>query len=133
MQFLILQRRYNTLRWNRYPVDSFQLFINNEWVDAVSKKTFETFNPATGALITNVAEGDVADVDKAVKAASDAFRLGSPWRRMDAAERGNLLNRLADLMERDRVILASLETLDNGKPYSVAYTADLPLSIACLR
>ncbi|VDM64651.1 unnamed protein product [Angiostrongylus costaricensis] len=109
------------------------MFINNEWVDAVSKKTFETFNPATGALITNVAEGDVADVDKAVKAASNAFRLGSPWRRMDAAERGNLLNKLADLMERDRVILASLETLDNGKPYSVAYTADLPLSIACLR
>ncbi|KJH49196.1 aldehyde dehydrogenase family protein [Dictyocaulus viviparus] len=110
-----------------------KLFINNEWVDAANKKTFGTFNPTTGALIANVAEGDKEDVDKAVKAASDAFRLGSPWRRMDAAQRGILLNKLADLMERDRVILASLETLDNGKPYAVAYNADLPLSIACLR
>lgn len=52
---------------------------------------------------------------------------------MDASQRGVLLNRLADLMERDRVILASLESLDNGKPYAVAYNADLPLSIKTLR
>ncbi|VDO98486.1 unnamed protein product [Heligmosomoides polygyrus] len=110
-----------------------KLFINNEWVDAASGKTFETFNPSDGKLITAVAEGDKADVDKAVKAASDAFRLGSPWRRMDAAQRGELMNKLADLMERDRVLLASLETLDNGKPYAVAYHADLPLSIKCFR
>ncbi|KHJ91021.1 aldehyde dehydrogenase family protein [Oesophagostomum dentatum] len=110
-----------------------KLFINNEWVDAASKKTFETFNPANKSLITKVAEGDKADVDKAVKAASDAFRLGSPWRTMDAAQRGVLMNKLADLMERDRVILASLESLDNGKPYAVAYNADVPMSIACIR
>ncbi|KAL6733119.1 hypothetical protein Aduo_003799 [Ancylostoma duodenale] len=110
-----------------------KLFINNEWVDAVSKKTYDTFNPADNSLIAEVAEGDKPDVDKAVKAASDAFRLGSPWRRMDAAERGVLLHKLADFMERDRVILASLETIDNGKPYATAYTADLGLSIACLR
>ncbi|PIO63434.1 aldehyde dehydrogenase family protein [Teladorsagia circumcincta] len=110
-----------------------KLFINNEWVDAVSKKTFETINPATGKVITSVAEADKADVDKAVKAASDAFRLGSPWRRMDAAQRGVLMHKLADLMERDRAYLASLETLDNGKPYAVAYNADLPLSINCIR
>ncbi|PNI98865.1 ALDH1B1 isoform 2, partial [Pan troglodytes] len=93
-----------------------QLFINNEWQDAVSKKTFPTVNPTTGEVIGHVAEGDRADVDRAVKAAREAFRLGSPWRRMDASERGRLLNRLADLVERDRVYLASLETLDNGKP-----------------
>ncbi|CAI4232861.1 unnamed protein product [Auanema sp. JU1783] len=110
-----------------------QLFINNEFVNSVSGKTFETYNPATGKLITNVQEGDKADVDKAVQAAAQAFRLGAPWRRMDAAQRGVLLNKLADLMERDRVILASLETLDNGKPYNVAYHGDLALSIACLR
>ncbi|CAJ0607970.1 unnamed protein product [Cylicocyclus nassatus] len=110
-----------------------QLFINNEWVDATSKKTFETVNPADKSVIAKVAEGDKPDVDKAVKAASDAFRLGSPWRRMDAAHRGVLLQKLADLMERDRVYLASLESLDNGKPYSVAYAGDLPLAIACLR
>ncbi|GMT14721.1 hypothetical protein PFISCL1PPCAC_6018, partial [Pristionchus fissidentatus] len=110
-----------------------KLFINNEWVNAKSGKTFETFNPATGEKIIDVAEADKADVDIAVKAACDAFRLGSKWRTMDAAERGRLLNRLADLMERDRAILATLETLDNGKPYAIAYMADLHLSIACLR
>uniref|UniRef100_A0A8D1VFP4 Aldehyde dehydrogenase 1A1 n=1 Tax=Sus scrofa TaxID=9823 RepID=A0A8D1VFP4_PIG len=102
-----------------------QLFINNEWQDAVSKKTFQTVNPTTGEVIGHVAEGDQADVDRAVKAAREAFRLGSPWRRMDASERGRLLNRLADLVERDRVYLASLETLDNGKPFQESYALDL--------
>uniref|UniRef100_A0A673V5K7 Aldehyde dehydrogenase 1 family member B1 n=1 Tax=Suricata suricatta TaxID=37032 RepID=A0A673V5K7_SURSU len=83
-----------------------QLFINNEWQDAASKKTFPAVNPTTGEVIGHVAEGDRADVDRAVKAAREAFRLGSPWRRMDASERGRLLNRLADLVERDRVYLA---------------------------
>ena len=69
----------------------------------MSGKTFETLNPATGEVITEVQEGDKADVDKAVKAASDAFSLGSPWRTMDASMRGYLLNKLADLMERDAV------------------------------
>lgn len=102
-----------------------QLFINNEWQDAVSKKTFPTVNPATGEVIGHVAEGDRADVDRAVKAAREAFQLGSPWRRMDASERGRLLNRLADLVERDGVYLASLETLDNGKPFQESYFLDL--------
>ncbi|XP_039090764.1 aldehyde dehydrogenase X, mitochondrial [Hyaena hyaena] len=102
-----------------------QLFINNEWQDAASKKTFPTVNPTTGEVIGQVAEGDRADVDRAVKAAREAFHLGSPWRRMDASERGRLLNRLADLVERDRVYLASLETLDNGKPFQESYVLDL--------
>ncbi|XP_074059652.1 aldehyde dehydrogenase X, mitochondrial isoform X2 [Macrotis lagotis] len=102
-----------------------KLFINNEWRDAVSKKTFPTVNPSTGEVITHVAEGDKADVDLAVKAAREAFRLGSPWRQMDASERGRLLYRLADLVERDRTYLASLETLDNGKPFQESYVLDL--------
>ncbi|XGW13244.1 hypothetical protein V3C99_013686 [Haemonchus contortus] len=110
-----------------------KLFINNEWVDAASGKTFKTFHPATNKLITDVAEADKADVDKAVKAASDAFRLGSPWRRMDASQRGVLMNKLADLMERDKVYLASLETLDNGKPYAESFFADVTLAINCIR
>ena len=80
-----------------------------------------------------MAEGDKADVNIAVKAAQKAFEFGSEWRRVDASERGNLLNRLADLMERDRVYLASLESLDNGKPYTYSYSADLALSIKCYR
>ncbi|XP_015254583.1 PREDICTED: aldehyde dehydrogenase, mitochondrial [Cyprinodon variegatus] len=110
-----------------------KLFINNEWQDAVSGKTFPTINPSTGEVICQVAEADKADVDKAVKAARDAFRLGSPWRRMDASDRGLLLYRLADAIERDSAYLAELETLDNGKPYVIAYMADLPLVVKCLR
>lgn len=109
------------------------IFINNEWVQSESGRTFKTFNPTTGEVITEVQEGDKPDIDKAVKAATEAFRLGSPWRTMDASQRGNLLNKLADLMERDRVLLASLETLDNGKPYAMSYYADLELSIKCYR
>ena len=60
-----------------WPQKLFQhtgIFINNEWHNSVSGKTFPTLNPATGEVITEVQEGDKADVDKAVKAASDAFR-----------------------------------------------------------
>jgi len=110
-----------------------KIFINNEWVDSVSGKSFPTINPATGAVICQVQEGDKADVEKAVKAARDAFKLGSEWRVMDASKRGVLLNKLADLMERDRVYLASLESLDNGKPYQDAFNIDLSLTIKCLR
>ncbi|XP_038049086.1 aldehyde dehydrogenase, mitochondrial-like [Patiria miniata] len=110
-----------------------KIFINNEWCDAVSGKTFPTINPCTEEKICDVAEADKADVDKAVEAANQAFALGSPWRTCDALTRGTLLNRLADLIERDRVYLASLETLDNGKPYSAAFYADLDLTIKCYR
>jgi len=114
-------------------IDYSGIFINNEWLRSESGRTFQTINPATGQVIADVQEGDSLDVDKAVKAATDAFKLGSPWRTMDASQRGKLLNNLADLMERDRQLLASLETLDNGKPYLMSYYADLELSIKCYR
>lgn len=69
----------------------------------------------------------------AVAAAKNAFTLGSPWRRMDASERGNLIYRLADLIERDRNYLASLETLDNGKPFAMSYNVDIPVALKNLR
>lgn len=97
-----------------------KLFINNEFVDSVSGKTFPTVNPATGKKIVDIAEGDKADVDKAVAAAKAAFKIGSPWRKLDASARGVLLNKLADLMERDAKTLAILETLDTGKPLTGA-------------
>jgi aldehyde dehydrogenase (NAD+) len=100
-------------------------------VDSASGKTFSTVNPATGEEICRVAESDAVDVDRAVSAARAAFN--GPWRRMSAAERGNLINRLADLVEKHADELARLESLDNGKPYLVAKTADLPLTIACYR
>src|SRR4051794_38282006 len=92
-----------------------KMLIDGKWVDSVSGKTFETINPATGEVIACVAEGDKADVDKAVKAARRAFEKG-PWRKMSARERGECIYRLADLMEKNVKELAMLETLDNGKP-----------------
>src|SRR5580700_3419802 len=108
------------------------LFIGGKWLDSVSGKTFATLNPATGEEICRVAEGDKADVDLAVKAARKAFEDG-PWPKMSASERGRLLNKLADLIEQNQEELAALESLDNGKPYRDALTADLPLTIKCYR
>uniref|UniRef100_A0A914E3I7 Aldehyde dehydrogenase domain-containing protein n=1 Tax=Acrobeloides nanus TaxID=290746 RepID=A0A914E3I7_9BILA len=91
--------------WEQAPKYT-KIFINNEWHDAINGKTFATTNPTTGKKICNVQAGEKEDVDKAVKAAAEAFKLGSPWRTMDAKDRGRLLNKLADLMERDQVYLA---------------------------
>lgn len=114
-------------------VENTQLFINNEFVNAESGKVFETINPATGEVIAQVQQGTKVDINKAVKAAQSAFKFNSPWRRMDASERGRLLYKLADLMERDAVYLASLETLDNGKPYNMSYPVDVAASLRALR
>jgi aldehyde dehydrogenase (NAD+) len=108
-----------------------KMLIDGKWVDSASGKTFETLNPATGKVIANVAEGDKADVDKAVKAARRAFE--GPWRKMNARERGRLINRLAELVEDNKEELAQLETLDNGKPINDSRAADLPLAVDCYR
>lgn len=109
-----------------------QCFIDGQWQNAVSGKTFATVNPATEETIAEVAEGDAQDVDRAAKAARRAFDSG-PWSRMDARDRGKLIYRLADLIEEEIDELAALESLDNGKPVKDARAADLPLVIDCLR
>ncbi len=109
-----------------------RLLIDGKWCAARSGKTFGTYNPATEMKIADVAEGDAADIDLAVKAARRAFESG-PWPKMDARDRGRLLNRLADLVEQNLEQLAALETLDNGKPIRDSRAADLPLVIDCLR
>ncbi|XP_068198360.1 retinaldehyde dehydrogenase 3 isoform X2 [Antennarius striatus] len=98
-----------------------------------SGRTFPTFNPATCVKICDVEEGDKEDVDNAVKAAKAAGQRGSPWRKMDVSSRGKLLHMLADLVERDRVLLATLETLDTGKPFLQSFFIDLDGSIKTLR
>lgn len=108
------------------------MFIGGKWVGSVSGKAFPTLNPSTGETICHIAEGDKADVDLAVKAARRAFDEG-PWSRMPASERGRLINKLADLIERDADELAALESLDNGKPYKDARNIDLPLTVKCYR
>ncbi|XP_076011851.1 retinaldehyde dehydrogenase 3 [Genypterus blacodes] len=110
-----------------------KLFINNEWHTSSRGRTFPTVNPATGVKICDVEEADKEDVDRAVEAASAAGQRGSPWRRMDPSSRGRLLHKLADLMERDRLLLATLESLDTGKPFLHSFFIDLDGSIKTLR
>ncbi|XP_075147682.1 aldehyde dehydrogenase X, mitochondrial [Haematobia irritans] len=109
-----------------------KLFINNEFVDAKSGKKFPTMNPATGKVIVEVAEGDKADVDLAVAAAKKAFHRNSAWRKLSPLQRTELMIKLCDLMARDKHFLASLETLDNGKPYAEALF-DVEISIMTLK
>ncbi|KAI9528440.1 Aldehyde dehydrogenase [Dissostichus eleginoides] len=110
-----------------------KIFINNEWHNSVSGKVFPAYNPATGEQICEVQEADKADVDKAVQAARLASSLGSVWRRMDASERGRLLAKLADLVERDSVYLATIESLNSGKPFLPTLFVDLQGTIKTLR
>jgi len=114
-----------------------RLFINNEFVNSISGRTFPTVNPATEEVICNVQEADADDVDKAVEAAKAAFALNSPWRSMASSDRGKLLWKLADLMERDTAYLEELEALDNGKPLGregqYGTKVDVGLTIALYR
>eukprot|EP00249_Psilotum_nudum_P010107 c22338_g2_i1 orf=229-1737(+) len=109
-----------------------KLFIDGEFVDAVSGKTFETLDPRTEEVIIQVAEADKEDVDIAVKAAKKAFEEG-PWPRMSGAERGRILFRWADLIEKHTNELAALETLDNGKPLQLSQCVDVISTFKTLR
>ena len=109
-----------------------KLLINGKWVEAASGKTFPTYNPATGDVLANVAEGDREDIDRAVKAARAAFETG-PWSKISPAARGKMIWKLADLIEKHLEEFAQLESLDNGKPLSIARVADLPLTIEHMR
>ncbi len=104
-----------------------KLLIGGQWVDAAEGNTFPVIDPATGDTVAHVAEGTKADIDKAVKAARKAFDSGA-WPQMPPNERGKLLWKLADLIDANAEELAQLETLDNGKPFTVASMADIPLS-----
>jgi phenylacetaldehyde dehydrogenase len=104
------------------------MLIDGKWVAAASGKTLTTYDPATEAPLADVPAGDKEDVDRAVRAARQAFESG-PWHRMTPSERGRALWKLADLIEENLEEFAQLETLDNGKPLSVARVADIPLVV----
>ena len=104
-----------------------QILIDGKWVDSASGKTFPVHNPAFGDVIAQVAEGDKQDVESAVQAARKAFEEG-PWPKMSPSERCKLVWKIGDLIEKNADELAELESLDNGKPKSVARVADVPLA-----
>src|SRR6202050_571286 len=104
-----------------------KLFIDGQWADAASGRTFETPNPATGETLAAIAEGDVEDINRAVRAARNAFESG-PWGRMTPSDRGRLIWKIGALILEHADELAQLESLDNGKPVAVARGADVPLA-----
>ena len=103
-----------------------QLLINNQWVNSSTGKTFKTLNPATEEVIAEVQHASQKDVNTAVEAAREAFDHG-PWRRYTVGQRAAVLYKLADLIDKHKVELAQLESLDNGKPISDAMNIDLPM------
>jgi phenylacetaldehyde dehydrogenase len=108
------------------------MLIGGHWVEAASGKTFPSYDPATGEVLAQVAEGGWEDINRAVKAARKAFE-GGPWRKMTVSERGRLIWKLADLLERNLEEFAQLESLDNGKPLTVSRVADVPLAADLFR
>ncbi|PCD42155.1 hypothetical protein AU210_004689 [Fusarium oxysporum f. sp. radicis-cucumerinum] len=100
------------------------LFINNEFVPSSNGSKITSINPTNEQEITSVYAASSEDVDKAVRAARRALR-NPAWRDLPATERGKLMNRLAELVEENRDILATIETWDNGKPYSVSFNEDI--------
>lgn len=104
-----------------------KMLIGGQWVESASGKVFETYNPSTGVVLAKVAEGDSEDINCAVVAARKAFESG-PWPKMTPSQRGRLLWKLADLIEKNAEELAQLETLDNGKPIKYSRAGDVPMT-----
>ena len=109
-----------------------QAFVDGRYVDAASGATFDSINPATGKLLARVASGDAEDIDRAVKAARNAFNAGS-WAQRSPAERKKILLRFAEVIAAHRDELALLETLDMGKPITDSLKVDVPGAVRCLR
>ena len=109
-----------------------KMLIGGKWLEASSGKTFSTYNPATGEVLAQVAEGNSSDIDRAVLAARNAFESG-PWHTITASERGRLIWKLAELLEFHLEEFAQLESLDNGKPVGEARAGDVPLAVDLFR
>ncbi|KAH7304780.1 putative betaine-aldehyde dehydrogenase [Stachybotrys elegans] len=107
------------------------LFINNEWKSG-SAKRLETRSPTDEQVICSLEAASAGDIDLAVRSARAALTHAS-WRDISAAERGQMLHKLAALIYEHKEDLATLETWDNGKPYSVSLEEDVPEAVACLR
>jgi phenylacetaldehyde dehydrogenase len=110
-----------------------QLFIDGEFRDSVESATLVTLNPSTGLPLATVSSATAADIDLAVKAAARAFDIGAPWRKMSTLDRGHLLYKLSDLMEKHAEELAQLEILDGGKTAVAALSVDVDLAIKHFR
>ena len=103
----------------------YQLFIDGEWRDSSDGATLKTYNPANGQLLSEIADATEEDVDAAVKSARKAF---NSWSKTTVNERAIILNKIADIIDENSEYLATLETMDNGKPIRETMGADIPLA-----
>ncbi len=107
---------------------SYGLFIDGEFADPASGASFKTVSPSTEEVLAEVAEGDAADVDRAVRAARRAY--DRVWSKLSGAERGKYLFRIARIIQERSRELAVLESLDNGKPIKESRDVDVPQAAA---
>lgn len=108
------------------------MYIDGVWRDSASGATLDVINPADGTLLARVPNADEADIDLAVQAARRAFD-DSAWSRMKPTDRERILLRVADLIEANARQLAEIESLDNGKPVTVAQGLDVSMAALCFR
>ncbi|XP_032445139.1 mitochondrial 10-formyltetrahydrofolate dehydrogenase [Xiphophorus hellerii] len=124
---------YATREVNNMMVNMpYQCFIDGKFEDAENGKSYDTINPTDGSVICKVSYASVADVDRAVAAAKEAFDFG-PWGRMNPRDRGSLLYKLADLMEEHQEELATIESIDSGAVYTLALKTHVGMSIQTFR
>ncbi|ATD31076.1 aldehyde dehydrogenase family protein [Macrococcoides bohemicum] len=105
--------------------EQYGLFINGEFVDAENKETLEVKSPATGEVLAKIAKATTGDVDKAVKAAGEAFKT---WRYSTNTERAALLNKIADIMYENKDDLAMIESINSGKAIRESANIDIPMA-----
>lgn len=110
---------------NKQLQNKYQLYINGEWKDASDGATIKTYNPANGEFLAEIADATNNDVDEAILAAKEAFKT---WGKTTPAERAAVLNKIADIIDENAEFLATVETMDNGKPIRETTGADIPLA-----
>ena len=105
--------------------ENFKMFINGEWVDAEDKLVLKSYNPANSEYLANFPDATEGDVNRAVEAAQEAFKT---WKYTTVSERAALLNKIADIIDANTELLATVESLDNGKPIRETLNVDVPFS-----
>ena len=107
--------------------ENYKMFINGEWVDSEDKLVLKAYNPANSEYLANFPDATEGDVNRAVEAAQEAFKT---WKKTTVSERAALLNKIADIIDDNTDLLATTESLDNGKPIRETKAVDVPLNTA---
>ena len=109
---------------------SYKMFINGEWVNSSNGVMVKTYAPYNNELLSEFPDASESDVDLAVKSAKEAFKT---WRKTTVKERARILNKIADIIDENRDLLATVETMDNGKPIRETKLVDIPLAATHFR